>query len=35
MYKTEFAILRISYDITPTKAEEYEAAFYALMGQEE
>lgn len=35
MYKTEFAILRVSYDITPSKAEEYEAAFYALMGQGE
>ena len=35
MYKTELAILRVSYDITPTKAEEYGAAFYALMGQGE
>ena len=35
MYKTELAILRVSYDITPTKAEEYGAAFCALMGQGE
>lgn len=34
MYKADLAILRISYEITPTNAEEYGAAFYALMGTE-
>ena len=29
MYKSAFAILRISYDVTPDDAAEYEAAFYA------
>lgn len=34
IYKADLAILRISYEITPTKAEEYGAVFYAFTGKE-
>lgn len=33
MYRSELAILRISFDLTPSSAARYETAFYALLGR--
>lgn len=33
VYASDLAILRISFDVLPSDAEEYEAAFYDFVGQ--
>ena len=33
IYKSDLAILRVSYDITPSAAEKYESAFFEIVGK--